>query len=128
MLSIEARQQTEVLPIVKTILGVAKRRRRGSVGKPRLFFEPFQLHLQPPNLLVELRLQPLFALPVRPPPTRQNPRETLQSLPLPVRDLHRMHPEPGGQFVHRSHPTDRLTHHVRLELPPMLTEAVVELG
>src|SRR5258708_27658487 len=42
-----------------------------------------------------------------------------QQLPLPLRDLHRMHPELGGQLIERLLPFDRLQRHARLEFAAM---------
>src|SRR5262249_3263694 len=88
-----------------------------------LFFEPVQLHLQLPNLLIQLRLQRFLAGVRMRSPIRKQRRCSLNSLPLPVRHLAGMHPVMGSDFLNGLLFLDRLQCdsclHLRAEAPPL---------
>ena len=89
----------------------------------RTFFKPVQLHLQLPDLLVQLRLQRFLARARLRPPICKQFRRSLNRLPLPVRHLAGMHPVMRSDFLNGLLFLDGLQRdscfHFRAEAPPL---------
>jgi len=80
-----------------------------------VFFEPFDIHLQTPNLLVKWRRHLLFSL--RPPRFARGEklRCILQQLPFPSRNLVRMNLEFRCQLAQRFDALDRINRYLSIE-------------
>jgi len=72
------------------------------------FFYPVELHLQPPDLLVERRLHDLLVPNLLEAPAPEDLLRLRPELPLPLANLRRMDPVPRPQLVHRLEPLQGL--------------------
>src|SRR5512145_456775 len=94
--------------------------RFASGGKSSFFFQPVQLHLELPDLLVELRLERLLVLlPLRPARGEKLWHLLLQAM-FPMRNLRRMHPISTGEFIDRFESFKRFECHTGFELSAVL--------
>src|SRR6058998_2951712 len=89
--------------------------RFASGGKTSFFFQPVQLHLELPDLLIELGLQRLLILLLLSPSCRENLRHLLLEAMFPMGNLRRMYPIGTGEFIDGFKPFERFERHPGFE-------------
>ena len=94
--------------------------RLASGGKASFFSQPVQLHLELPNLLVELGLERLVVLLLLSPSGRENLGYLLLEAMFPMGNLCRMHPVGAGSLIDGFEPFERFERHTSFELRTVL--------
>src|SRR5712691_898345 len=94
--------------------------RCASGDKSSFFFQPVQLHLELPNLLVSLRLKRLVVVLALRASCRENLGHLLVETMFPMRNLRRMHTIGTGEFVDRFEPFEGFQRHTGFELCAVL--------
>src|SRR6516164_5456072 len=95
-------------------------RRSSLLQQTSFFFQPVQLHFQSPNLLVQRVALGIAVVRLPPPSIDKNLIQVFQRCPPPVRDLHRVYLELGGQLVQGPLAADGFDRHPRFELRAVL--------
>ncbi len=94
--------------------------RLASTEEGSFFFQPVQLDLEVPDLLIELRFQFLVGFLGLRSPRREDVRECFEQLLLPLRYLVGMHRVGTGNLVDGASAFESFECHLRLELGALL--------
>jgi hypothetical protein len=74
--------------------------RLASIGSVNFFFQPFQVHLEPSDLLVQFGLHGLLLLQLMSRGCAEHRRTLIEQLPFPLANLARMQAVLTGKLIH----------------------------
>jgi hypothetical protein len=93
--------------------------RLAAIGSVSFFFQPFQVHLEPPDLLIEFGLDGPLLLQLVGRRSAENRRTLIEQLPFPLANLARMQAVFAGKLIHGLVVLDSLYRYLKFELGSM---------
>jgi aryl carrier-like protein len=93
--------------------------RLASIGSVNFFFQPFQVHLEPSDLLIQFGLDSLLLLQLMGRCCAENRRTLIEQLPFPLANLAWMQAVFAGKLIHCLVVLDGFYRYLKFELGRM---------